>query len=168
MDGTADALGALAPWVAIAGLGVALVALLLTLRARPGEASDPVSAARMVDSERRVAQLARRLDVLERDVDGRREPRRVVAGDQQAGQGSRSGPALSHVGLVRFDAFDDGGGGQSFSLALIDDDGDGVVLTSLHSRQVTRLYVKGLRRGVADVALSGEEEQALREAGLTG
>ena len=55
---------------------------------------------------------------------------------------------------------------SSFALALVDDDGDGIVLTSLHSRPTTRVYVKTIRRGVADAPLSGEEAQALREAGI--
>ncbi|CAN5794767.1 hypothetical protein BH23CHL8_BH23CHL8_13660 [soil metagenome] len=166
MDGVAEALGTFAPWLAVVALTVGLVALALGLRNRRGEAIDPVSGSRLADSERRVAQLAHRLDVLEDDMDARRAPPRGGEADRVAGPGGRSGPALSHVGLVRFDAFEDTGGGQSFTLALIDDEGDGVVLTSLHSRQVTRMYVKGIRGGVADVALSGEEEQALREAGL--
>ena len=78
-----------------------------------------------------------------------------------------AGVAISHLGLVRFDAFEDAGGAQSFALALIDDDGDGIVLTSLHSRQATRLYIKGVRRGVADSPLSGEEVRAMQNAGIT-
>ena len=73
---------------------------------------------------------------------------------------------MSHLGLVRFDAFEDAGGAQSFALALIDDDGDGVVLTSLHSRQSTRLYIKAVRRGVADSPLSAEEVRAMGIAGI--
>jgi hypothetical protein len=78
-----------------------------------------------------------------------------------------AGVAVSHLGLVRFDAFEDAGGAQSFALALIDDDGDGVVLTSLHSRQATRLYIKAIRRGVADSPLSDEEVRAMQNAGIT-
>ena len=70
-------------------------------------------------------------------------------------------------GLIRFDAFEDAGGAQSFALALVDDDGDGVVLSSLHSRPTTRVYVKAIRRGVADAPLSAEEARALQDAGIT-
>jgi hypothetical protein len=74
--------------------------------------------------------------------------------------------AISHLGLVRFDAFEDAGGAQSFALVLLDDDADGIVLTSLHSRQSTRLYIKGVRRGVADSPLSVEEVRAMEHAGI--
>jgi hypothetical protein len=81
--------------------------------------------------------------------------------------GSRAGGRAAPVGigLVRFNAFDDTGGNQSFALALLDGAGDGVVLSSLHSRQTTRLYVKHVAGGVPDAALSDEESQALRQAG---
>ena len=72
----------------------------------------------------------------------------------------RATAAISRIGLVRFDAFSDAGGAQSFALALVDEDGDGVVLTSLHSRPTTRVYVKAIRRGVADAPLSAEETWA--------
>ena len=72
--------------------------------------------------------------------------------------------AVSHVGLVRFNPFEDTGSNQSFALALLDDEQDGVVLSSLHSRQSTRLYAKPIRRGRSDTALSTEEAEALRLA----
>ena len=58
-------------------------------------------------------------------------------------------------------------GEDGLGLTLPDEDGDGIVLTSLHSRPTTRVYVKAVRRGVADAPLSGEEERALRDAGVT-
>jgi len=69
--------------------------------------------------------------------------------------------ALARVGLVRFNPFEDTGGNQSFVLALLDADGDGVVLTSLHTRQATRLYAKPVRAGKSDASLSAEEVEAL-------
>lgn len=70
---------------------------------------------------------------------------------------------LQRVNLVRYDAFDDVGGEQSFSLALVDAQGDGVVITSVYSRLDVRVYCKAIRNGRASHALSGEEERALRE-----
>jgi hypothetical protein len=72
--------------------------------------------------------------------------------------------AFQRVGIVRFNPFEDTGGNQSFALALLDADGDGVVLSSLHSRSGTRVYAKSVSAGRAEAALSEEESQALREA----
>jgi hypothetical protein len=72
--------------------------------------------------------------------------------------------AVSRLGLVRFNPFDDTGGNQSFVVAALDARGDGVVMTSLHSRNGTRVYAKGVRGGQADASLSDEEAEALRLA----
>ena len=110
-------------------------------------------------------QLGQRLEVVEADVDAQRDG---SVGERTSPDTLRTaGVAISHLGLVRFDAFEDTGGAQSFALALIDDDGDGIVLTSLHSRQATRLYIKGIRRGVADSPLSAEEVRAMHTAGFS-
>ena len=69
--------------------------------------------------------------------------------------------ALRHVSVVRYDAFGDMGGRFSFSAALLDDAGDGLVLTSIHGRTETRTYVKGIAGGQADIELSPEELQAV-------
>lgn len=74
--------------------------------------------------------------------------------------------AIAHVGLVRFDAFDDVGGMQSFALALLDPSADGVVISSLHGRGVNRVYVKPIIAGRCDAPLADEEVGALRDAGL--
>lgn len=71
--------------------------------------------------------------------------------------------ALRHVSVVRFDAFGDMGGRMSFAVAITDDHGDGVVMTTIHARSESRTYIKGIRRGEADVLLSPEEQQALDE-----
>jgi hypothetical protein len=72
--------------------------------------------------------------------------------------------ALRHVSVVRYDAFGDMGGRFSFSAALLDDAGDGLVLTSIHGRSETRTYLKGLTSGTSDIELSPEETQAVRIA----
>jgi hypothetical protein len=74
--------------------------------------------------------------------------------------------AVHRVGLVRFNPFNDTGGNQSFALALLDADANGLVLSSLHSRAATRVYVKQIQAGRADFGLSSEEAEALRQAGL--
>jgi len=72
--------------------------------------------------------------------------------------------ALRHVSVVRYDAFGDLGGRFSFSAAMLDDSGDGLVLTSIHGRTETRTYVKGLTNGQPDVELSPEEFEAVKLA----
>ena len=69
--------------------------------------------------------------------------------------------ALRHVAVVRYDAFQEMGGRLSFSTALLDDSGDGVVLTSINGRSETRTYAKGVKAGKSDQQLSPEEEQAI-------
>lgn len=72
--------------------------------------------------------------------------------------------ALQRVGVVRYNPFEDTGGNQSFAIAILDMHGDGLVLSSLHARQGTRVYAKGVTRGRSDGALSTEEAEALRIA----
>ena len=75
--------------------------------------------------------------------------------------------ALRHVAVVRYDAFGDMGGRMSFSAALLDDAGDGLVLTSINGRSETRTYAKGVQAGASDHSLSPEEEQAVGYATRT-
>jgi hypothetical protein len=72
--------------------------------------------------------------------------------------------ALRHVAVVRYDAFGDMGGRLSFSAALLDDAGDGLVLTSINGRTETRSYAKGVKAGESDHSLSPEEQQAISYA----
>lgn len=72
--------------------------------------------------------------------------------------------SVRHVALVRFDAFEDVGGRLSFSCALLDDHGTGVVLTSINGRQETRVYAKPVTMGSSSYNLSTEEAEAIREA----
>jgi hypothetical protein len=72
--------------------------------------------------------------------------------------------AVRHVAVVRYDAFADMGGRLSFSAALLDDAGDGLVLTSINGRTETRTYAKAVRAGVSEHTLSPEEEQSIRLA----
>lgn len=67
-------------------------------------------------------------------------------------------------GLVRFDAFPDVGGEQSFALALYDERGDGFVLSSLVGREGCRVYCKPLKGGHSDRLLSDEERGAVERA----
>jgi hypothetical protein len=72
--------------------------------------------------------------------------------------------ALRHVAVVRYDAFGDMGGRLSFSAALVDDRGDGLVFSSIHARGESRTYAKGVVGGSSDATLTPEEQQALAAA----
>jgi hypothetical protein len=71
--------------------------------------------------------------------------------------------ALRHVSVVRYDAFGDMGGHLSWSMALLDDDGHGVLLTSIHGRSDARTYAKNVAGWVCDQQTSPEEDEALEQ-----
>lgn len=71
---------------------------------------------------------------------------------------------VSRVGLIRYDAFEDMGGALSFSAALLDEHGDGIVVSAINGRTETRCYGKAVSRGVSDHHLSAEEEAAIDTA----
>ena len=71
---------------------------------------------------------------------------------------------IQKVGLIRFNPFRDVGGNQSFVLAFLSDEDNGIVLTGLHARESTRLYIKDISRGKSKSELSNEEKQALELA----
>jgi len=96
-----------------------------------------------------VHETSRRMDVLEQTV---------------AVLQSQMPSCLRHVHLIRYDAFEDVGGEQSFSLALLDAQRSGLVLTSVYSRNDVRVYAKSIQDGRASHALSQDEERLLREA----
>jgi Protein of unknown function (DUF4446) len=71
------------------------------------------------------------------------------------------GDALRHLAVVRYDAFGDMGGHVSWSMALLDDNGNGVVLTSINGRSDARSYAKNVRDFECDAKLSPEEQEAI-------
>ena len=72
--------------------------------------------------------------------------------------------ALRNLAVVRYDAFGDMGGHLSWSLAVLDDHGDGVVLTSIHGRNDARSYAKAVASWRCEQQLSPEEEDAISRA----
>lgn len=87
----------------------------------------------------------------------------AVAGVVTGLEGTRAelADAVRHVAVVRYDAFEEMGGRMSFSAALLDDAGDGLVLTSINGRTETRSYAKGVKTGASESPLSPEEQQAI-------
>jgi len=87
---------------------------------------------------------------------------RIEAVEQLAQRLEKSGYfSLQHLGIVRFNPFQDTGGDQSFAIALVDGHGNGTVLSSLHARDVTRVYAKPLQKWESTHSLTDEEKQAI-------
>jgi hypothetical protein len=72
--------------------------------------------------------------------------------------------SLQWLGVLRFNPFNDVGGDQSFALALVDGYGNGVVISSLHMRNVTRVYAKPLKKWESEHHLTDEEKRAIANA----
>lgn len=72
--------------------------------------------------------------------------------------------SIQKVGVIRFNPFKDTGGDQSFAIALLDKDNSGLVISSLYSREGTRVYTKPVEKGESSYHLSEEEKQAIQKA----
>ena len=72
--------------------------------------------------------------------------------------------SVANSAIVRYDAYEDTGGHQSASLALLDGSRSGVVVTAIQGRDYARIYMKELERGRPSVALSPEEQEAVERA----
>lgn len=72
--------------------------------------------------------------------------------------------SMQWMGLVRYNPFRDTGGNQSFAWAIVDGHGNGIVLSSLHSREGTRVYAKPLNKWESPHSLTDEEKQAIARA----
>jgi hypothetical protein len=110
-----------------------------------------------------LALALRRLNRLGEEVRRLSHARPVGAGDLAALRSDLE-QALRHVAVVRYDAFGDMGGRLSFSAAVVDDHGDGLVFSSIHARGESRTYAKGVVGGGSDATLTPEEQQALAAA----
>jgi hypothetical protein len=147
----------LVPTIAAGALVLSALAFLLGLWAvlRLRRLGRPRSAGTMTDVT--LISEADRIDRLSRQL-------AEVVGrlDATDAQGRR---AIQRVGVVRYNPFEDTGSNQSFVLAMLDGRGDGFVLSSLHSRQQTRMFLKAVSGGKAETATSDEEAEAIRLAG---
>ena len=157
MQSAVDALRDMAGLLALVAVVVSLVALGVALRGRGGrgsEAAAPLAADPIIDQL--LASQMQRLDRIGDEVMAQAGRLRLIEGDARH--------MVQRVGIVRFNPFEETGGNQSFALALLDADGDGWVLSSLHARSGTRVYAKAIAGGRAETALSEEETAALRQA----
>lgn len=129
-------------WIlASLALLVALAALLFSL----------LTLRRLSDTRRGVG-----AEALPQDVHGLRQ--------EVAALRAETKDALRHLAVVRYDAFGDMGGHLSWSLALLDDGGHGVVLTSIHGRSEARTYAKNIGAWSCEQQLSPEEQEAIEHA----
>ena len=119
--------------VAVLALLISVLALGVALRRRPAPRGD--------------------VDALPEDVLGLRQ--------EVAALSAEAAEALRHLAVVRYDAFGDMGGHLSWSLALLDQGGNGVVLTSIHGRSEARTYAKNITAWKSEQQLSPEEEEAV-------
>jgi hypothetical protein len=106
------------------------------------------------------------LAVVSRHVQSVKELQRTaeLIGREAAQLRQRVSSAVRTVGFTRYDAFPDVGGQLSFSTALLDEAGDGVVLTTINGRTSSRSYAKAIRGGVSSYQLSDDERAAIAMA----
>jgi hypothetical protein len=151
--------------ITLAATGVAVVALLLGVAAhvRIGRLRRLLAVVDAPEGRQSV------LDVVGRNRDETARLRTEVDSARRDAADVRAAlsDALRHVSVVRYDAFGDMGGRLSFTAALLDDSGDGLILTSIHGRTEARTYAKGVAAGTSEQSLSPEEQQAI-EAALHG
>ena len=69
--------------------------------------------------------------------------------------------SIQKIGIIRYNPFSEDGGNLSFSVALLDDHQNGVVITSMHGRDSNRIYAKPLKKGKSDFTLTQEEQQSI-------
>jgi hypothetical protein len=143
--------------VALVAIGLSVVAVLYAI-ANAGRAGGAVGGrVRLDETLRGILQgQAEQVQRLERAI------RALHAADKK--QQTQIEGSVRNVALLRYDAFEDVGGRLSFSCALLDDQGNGVVLTSINGRQETRVYAKPVTQGTSSHNLSLEEEEAIRRA----
>lgn len=151
----------LAGWIAIAAAAAAVAAL--ALAAAYHQSLRRVRTAQLVllgdgkaDLVDFAVSLQSRIDELHRAVD------RVESGLARVDR--RVDDAVSKTAVVRYDAYENTGGHQSASVALLDSSRSGVVLSAIQGRDYARIYVKELDQGRASIALSPEEQEAVERA----
>ena len=145
----------------VAGVAFLCLLLLLTLMMRLRKLRREYALLRSEDGKERdifaaVGRSVKRLEATDERVDG-------LARSIEA-QAALSRFAIQKFGMVRYNAFEEMGGNLSFSLALLDDHGDGVVLTSISGRTEARIYAKPVKSLTSTHNLSDEEREAISSA----
>jgi hypothetical protein len=112
---------------------------------------------------KQAASLEDHLNTLTKEVAFLRTEKENLSRDVKTLQ-EKARQALCGVGAVRFNAFTDAGGNQSFAVALLDEKGDGVILSSLYAREKTSVFAKPIAGLASEYELSVEEKEALKKA----
>jgi len=155
VSGTAAAaIAAVAAVVAVGALALAWLAWVKAKRVR--DAQRVLLAGGRKDLVDFAVSLQGRIDDLHRAVD------EVAAGLARVDR--RIDRTVANTAIVRYDAYEDTGGHQSASIALLDGVRSGVVVTAIQGRDYARIYMKELDRGQPSVALSPEEQEAVERA----
>jgi uncharacterized protein YoxC len=152
--------------VAIAAAAIALIALVLAavLAARIRRMQSAQRTILGTSSERdlvnHAVSMQHGFDQLHKDVQSKFEQldSRLQSNEQRLER------SISRSAVVRYDAYGEMSGRQSSSIALLDENGTGVVMSSILHREQARLYAKGIRDGKSDVELSPEENEAIEAA----
>ena len=147
--------------VAVIGVAVAVVGVVLAWIAwvrvrRVRDAQRMLLGGGRKDLIEFAVSLQERIDDLHRAVD------EVAASLSRVDR--RIDGTVANSSIVRYDAYEDTGGHQSASLALLDSGRTGIVVTAIQGRDYARIYMKELDRGKASVALSPEEREAVERA----
>jgi hypothetical protein len=152
---------ATAAWIAIGAAAAAAVALIAALWAwlrmkRLREGQDVLLGDGKTDLVDFAVSLQGRIDDLHRAVD------EVAAGLVRVDR--RVDDSVTNTSIVRYDAYENTGGHQSASLAVLDSARSGVVVTAIQGRDYARIYMKELDHGRPSIALSPEEAEAVERA----
>lgn len=160
-----DELNSTVGYVALAAGGVAILALLLclamALRLRRVRSDQRlVLGERKQDLVEHAAGLARRVDGMQEELDAEAEGlrRRLVEAER------RLDGSVSKTAVLRYDAFAEGTGRQSSTVALLDDRDTGVVVSAILQREQARVYAKPIVEGRSALELSPEELEAMEQA----
>jgi hypothetical protein len=142
--------------VVAAAVGIALASVAWVRVRRLREAQRMLIGGGRKDLVEFAVALQGRIDDLHRAVD------EIQAGLARVDR--RVDTSVTNTAIVRYDAYEDTGGHQSASLALLDASRTGIVVTAIQGRDYARIYMKELDRGKPSVALSPEEQEAVDRA----
>lgn len=146
---------ALAAIPGVLALGIAAWAL-MALRAHKRGQAEPLAEgthADLADLRRGQGEVDARLTALVEEL-----------ADRRIEVDARLRASVRFQGLIRYDAYTDMGGEQSWSIALLDEARNGTIITSLHARDHARVYLKQVIEGRPEQRLSPEEERAIEQA----
>jgi uncharacterized protein YlxW (UPF0749 family) len=103
----------------------------------------------ILNQNKKINELAKQSEYIEEALHGLREVQKS---------------SIQKIGLHRYNPFADDGGNLSFSLAILDGSGNGMVITSMHGREANRIYAKPVVKGTSEYKLTEEEQKAIAQS----